>query len=195
MKKILDSRKTAFIVLIAVILIFTPIGVVRSLNSVADSVEDMFTDGVELSEDGSIATSGTTYTSASIQSLLDSEAKNALGLITVGAAYDAADDETAELRAAREDLIGTSDISELGVAHTRLCSAADALYEKLSELELSSTDRVNADDYYENITQIAGSISINKYNDVVTEFYEVTLSRFPANLFASLVSGPQYFGE
>lgn len=189
MKKLLSSRITAAAVLAAVILVFTPISAVRSLNRVADGVEAMFTDGVEIVENGS------GYTSASIENLLMDENHNALGLVTVGSNYSEASEETAALRNAREELIAADTISEMYASYVKMGDAEKQLYEKLKTLELSASDSSNADDYYKLLTDIRGSIAINRYNERVSEFYDVTLSLFPANLFASLVSGPEYFGE
>lgn len=189
MKEILNSRKTAAAVLAAVILVFTPIGAIRSLNSVADSVEAMFTDGVKITENGS------SYTSASIENLLIDVNHNALGLITIGSGCSEASEETAALRSAREELLSAGTISEMYSAYEKMGDAEAVLYEKLKASDISSSDSANADEYYRLLTDIRGSIALNRYNDKVSEFYDVTLSLFPANLFASLVSGPEYFGE
>lgn len=191
-----SSRRTALAVLLAVVLIATPLGAVRSLNKIAASVADMFYSGVEI-EDG-----GSTYTSQSIDELLTEKLKAAMGLITCGANYELLADETQALRDAREALASADTVSAKYAANEALESAWRALYDALeatrtlgdTDYWVTGDDLENARAYADTLEKVQGSISINRYNDRVAEFCDVTLARFPANLFGSLVTLPEYFG-
>lgn len=184
----LQSRKTAVIVLAAVILLMTPLGAVRSLDRAADSVAASFYDGVEITDGGS------KYTSQSIDELLSEKSKAALGLIAAGANYSTLATETVNLRSAREELLAADTVSEKYAANEALDAAADALYSGRKAVSMSETDLSNMEAYYDTLTIIQGSIEINTYNVKVAEYYGVTAARFPANIIARYVDGPQYFG-
>jgi len=178
---ILKNTKIAALVLAAVILIMTPVGAVRSLNGIADDVEEMFYTGVG--------------TPSSIDSYLNDRVKKALGLVTVGADIDAVSAETDALRTAREALIEAETIEDKYIANEMVEKAYNdplvAIYASTDDLDALA----DADAYATDLENIQGAISKNGYNAKVDEFYDETLGRFPASLFSGLISGPEPFGD
>ncbi len=189
MKKFLLSRKAGFIVLALSVLIMTPVGIIRSLNRLAEDVEECFTEGVEVESPGS------SYMSASLSSLLEERARASLGLVTVGNKFPDLSEETDALRQARERLLDASTISEKYAANQEIEEAWQTLYSMIPLSELSQADREIAESYSELLEKVQGSININQYNNLVDNFYNVTLSTFPGRLFADFITGPEYFGE
>lgn len=189
---ILKSRKTAGLVLALVILIATPLGSKRSLNSAARDIENMFYNGVYIEAEN--------YTSGAIADYLQDASKAALGLVTVGANYDSLTEETASLRMAREvlvDLLDFGAISHKYEANQQVIKAWDTLYSALQNTELSDYDKESVEEYASLFEGAQGAIQMNRYNDAVDNFEADVLYRFPAVIIAGFlgVDAPERFSE
>lgn len=182
---LLKNRRVAALILAVVILVMTPVGIVKTLGRLSRDVEELFFEGVELEG----------YTSASLQSHLDNKVKAALGLVTIGSEAGL-DDLTEALRQARNDLMGAKTIEDKYEADRALDEAWRPLYDAIMD-SADSGLRADAEAYAGTLQDIAGAMRLNPYNDEVEKFYEETAGRFPASLLVGLVSGggPDYFGE
>ncbi len=174
MKKLLSDRRVAAAVLLLVVLVFTPLGAGRSLKHAVQKVEEQFFTGV----DGRGA----------IADYLSDSANAALGLVTVGAKYGDAAEETGELRADRSFLLDAMegrDVSAYAEANALVVRSFAALKEKLLSLELSERDAADVDYYVSQFEGAQGAVAHAGYNEAVEEFVADTYERFPASLIAS----------
>ncbi|MGM9522137.1 MAG: hypothetical protein ACI3VB_06625 [Oscillospiraceae bacterium] len=190
--EILKSRKTAALILAAVIIVFTPLGARLSLQRAADKVENMFYDGVYIEEEK--------YTSGAIADYLEDVIKNTRGLVTVGTDVNALSDETEALRSALNALIDAETIGEKYSANAAVIDSAEKFYNaaksalnpnSVSYSELADTiekSLSNLEEYYSNLVAVEGSIELNRYNDAVAEFEADVLGRFPAGAIANIFS-------
>ena len=102
--KVLKQRKTAVIIMIAIIVIFTFIGVTKSLNSISKDIEKTFYSGVYNESEE--------YTEVSIASQLENRIDASLGLLSIASASDEYAMEAESLRNARHELIEAKTIEE-----------------------------------------------------------------------------------
>lgn len=173
MKRLLSDRRFAAAVLLLVVLVFTPLGARVSLKRAVQKVEEQFFTGV----DGRGA----------IADYLSDSANAALGLVTVGAKYDAAG-ETGALRADRSSLLDAMegrDVSAYAGANALVVRSFAALKEKLLSLELSERDAADVDYYASQFEGAQGAVAHAGYNEAAAEFVADTYERFPASLIAS----------
>lgn len=174
MKKLLSDRRFAAGILALVVLVFTPLGAGMSLKRAVRKVEEQFFTGV----DGRGA----------VADFLEDANNAALGLITVGAKYDAAAEETGELRVDRSFLLDAMegrDVSAYAGANALMGKSFAALKEKLLSLELSEQDAADVDYYVSQFEGAQGAVSHAGYNEAAAEFIADTYERFPASLIAS----------
>ncbi len=168
------DRRFAAAVMALVILIFTPIGARMSLRRAVDGVEELFFTGVQ--GRGAVA------------DFLEDAKDAALGLITVGAKYDAAAGETGELRADRGlllDALKDGDIGEIANANALMAESFNALRDKLGTLGLSGEDAEALRSYGESFDGAQGAVAHSNYNEAAAEFIADTYRRFPANIIGS----------
>ncbi len=173
-------------VLAAVVITATPFGAWRSLRRAVRDVERQFFIGV--------APYG-----AAADFLADSE-DAALGLITVGANYDALSEKLDALRSSRETFIRVLDskgvsIAEIEDANADLARSFIGLREALLTMPLSEQEAADAEYYARLFESSQGAVSRCGYNEAVEEFNEDVYSRFPASLVGSLfgVDPPESF--
>lgn len=183
---ILTDRRFAAGVLALVVLVFTPLGARMSLNRAVRDVEEQFFTGI----DGR----------GSISDFLSDSVDAALGLISVGANYEAAGDETGELRVDRgllQDALEGGDISEIANANALVVKSFNALKDTLLSLPLSDDDAMSVDYYVSSFEGAQGAISHSTYNEAVAEFIADTYGRFPARVIGSAlgIDPPQSFHE
>lgn len=181
--KFLNSRRVAVCVLAAVIVIFTALGGALSLRRACRNVEELFYDGVG--------------NAGSIDSYLDDALRGALGLVTTAEDYPSLAGDTAELRAAREAMLGSrdGDIVNIAVDNRVLVKAFSALKAGLLAEQLPEQAAEDVE-YYSGLFEGAeGAIAHSGYNEAVEEFIEGPYSRFPASLLGSLfgIDPPDYF--
>ena len=185
-RRILWDRRFAAGVLIFVLLVFLPLGARLSLRRAVRHVEDGFFTGVE--GRGAVA------------DYLEDAENAALGLITVGANYEAAGDATGELRVDRGlllDALKDGDISEIANANALVVKSFNVLREALQALPLSEEDAMDLDYYATQFDGAQGAIPHSGYDQAVREFDDGVYSRFPASLIGSAlgVEPPRYFNE
>lgn len=183
---ILSDRRFAAGVLAFVVLVFTPVGARMSLSRAVRDVEEQFFEGI--GGRGSIA------------DYLEDCVDNAVGLISVGADYAAAEAETGELRVDRGLLIDAlegGDISEISNANALMAASFNALRDKLATLPLSDDDAMSVDYYVSQFENAQGAVSHSGYNEAAAEFIAETYDRFPAKLVGSAlgVDPPELFNE
>ncbi len=186
MKKLLTDRRFAAAVLAVVVLVFTPLGAGMSLKRAVGRVEEQFFTGV----DGRGA----------VSDLLSDSVDAALGLISVGANYEAAAEETGELRVDRGllmDALKGGDISEIQGANALTVRSFNALRDTLLSLPLTEDDAMSVDYYARSFEGAQGAVSHAGYDEAVAEFIAGTYERFPAKLIGSAlgVEPPQSFHE
>lgn len=174
---LLKNRRFAAGVLAAVIVIGVPLGSARSLKSAAGRVEEQFYTGVN--GRGAIA------------DYIDDALKASLGLLSVGANYDAASDAAQTLRDAREDalaLMETSrpEITELKSANDELKTAFDGLKGALLNMQLSEQDAANLNSYVSQFEGAEGAVSHSGYNEAADEFAASVMGAFPAKLIGGI---------
>ena len=176
MKKLLTDRRFAAAVLAVVVLVFTPLGAGMSLRRAVRNVEEQFFTGV----DGRGA----------IADYLSDSANAALGLVTVGAGYDAAAEETGALRAARSallDVMDGRDVSAYAEVNFRLVQSFRALRDVLLAVPLTEEDARSLELYVSAFEGAQGAVNRAGYNEAVEDFTENTLGRFPAGLISGLL--------
>ena len=181
---LLKNRRFAAIVLAAVVILGVPLGSARSLRHASKQVEAQFFTGVK--GRGAIA------------DFLEDASAAALGLVTVGAKYDAAQEETGKLRMDRSWLLDAQeeeDIALYAAANALVVKSFGALKDKLWSLELSEQDAADVEYYASQFEGAQGAVNHAGYNEAVEEFTEKTYDRFPASLFAGLlgVEPPEKF--
>lgn len=181
------STGFALAVLVAVVLIATPFGAWRSLRGAVRDVERQFYTGV--APYGAVA-----------DYLADSE-NAALGLITLGAKYDALSAQTQALRESRETFMTvlgdkSSSISDIEAANGLLRESFDGLRDALTTaVPLSEQEGEDLDYYSRQFDSSQGAVARSGYNEAVEKFNEGVYSRFPAKVIASVfgVDPPEGF--
>jgi|GEM_PF-4123367 len=157
----LKKRSTARIALIAVIVVFTVIGVNMSAARVVRHTEKQFYDGVYLRAEK--------YTEAAIDGHLQKRAQAALGLLSLMPEGN----EAAELRKAREALLSARSIGEKYEANVLLerayIEAADKLPESVREGE-------SAKSYLSALSGAQSAIERSAYNAAAQAANESILS-------------------
>lgn len=181
---LLKNRRFAAGILAAAVILGVPLGSARSLRHAVNRVEKQFFTGVE--GRGAIA------------DYLKDAVDAALGLVTVGAKYDAAAEETGALRMDRNwllDAMEGKNVAEYAAANALVVKSFGALKDKLWSLELSEQDAADVEYYANQFEGAQGAVNHAGYNEAVEDFTEKTYDRFPASLFAGLmgVEPPEKF--
>ena len=180
------NRFLAVIVLVCVVVIFTPIGVIRSVSALASDIEEGFYNGVYNDEEG--------YTEKSIQSHLDNRANAANGLLTLSSQLGITDSAYNDLQSARYALIDSVTISDRFSANELIAKHSEEVYDLISGMELTEDQQQMLDYYMQTLRGAQTAIEGLSYNDTVSEFYDKTLKTFPVSLFSPfLKTGPEYF--
>ncbi len=175
-RNILLDRRVAAGVLALVVLVFTPLGARMSLKRAVRDVEEQFFTGIG--------------GRGSVSDFLSDSVDAALGLISVGAGYEAAGDETGELRVDRGlllDALEDGDISEIATANALVVRSFNALKDALLSLPLTDDDAMSVDYYVSSFEGAQGAVSHSTYNEAVAEFIADTYRRFPAKLIGSVL--------
>lgn len=181
----LKKRSNAITIAIIVIIAATFMGMVRSANSAAKTVERQFYNGVYLAADK--------YTEPSIQQQLDKRALAALGLLTVLNTDEALTAEVAQLRTARELLLEAETIPDKYAANEKLETAWKQLFDALKAR--GSDIPASVDSYTATLRGAQGAIDNNHYNDM-TEQFDTEMAAFPIGLIRmiGLINLPDAFG-
>ena len=179
---ILKKRSFAAIVLVLVILVFTPIGVSMAMSSFADRAENVF------------------YGEKDINYQLENRYKNAVLMVSTTNVIPDLAQQTNNLRAAADALYDAQTIKDKNSANIGLQDAVDKLYSAAINSSAFNSDPQRLEDlnYYRNIIDNAQwVINSSEYNTVVDEYYQAR-STFPANLFGVFISdknAPVYFNS
>jgi hypothetical protein len=149
---VLKRRKTAVIVLILSVLVFTPVGVRKSFAREAGKIEDMFYHGVRVA-DGD-------YMAPALYDQIKECQVSALGLLTISSGYSDGgelDKLARGLRAAREASVAADFNTRSGPVKKQITYRYDVyitmygytleMYRALTEAGMDARDRVAADDY------------------------------------------------
>ena len=172
-KRFIEKRALAAVIFAAAALLSTLASGSVALNRERGKAERIFTDGVE--SDG-----------MSISHDLDQRAEAAYNLAGVAKRYLGEDaPEIAELLSARSGLVGAVEISEKYDANLELSVAADALYSRLKEEELSEKDSTLAAGQYQDMLSHNDVISRDGYNSAALSFNR-RLEGFPAAQIAAI---------
>jgi len=177
----------ACLILFAVIIITTLLGVQFSLTRQTKKIEAMFTDGVYIEKDR--------YTQPSISSHLDARAKAALGFAGTASKYPAAAAEEEALREARRALVDADSISGKYAANEALEKAWPVLFELLSSLDPDETDQAAMEAYADDLSGAQKAIQNSAYNQKVSEYRRTVLGTFPISVLRLAVPAdePEYF--
>ncbi len=151
---ILKKRSAASTVLVVVVLLFTVIGMNRSVARAAAKTEKMFYEGVYLAGDD--------YTEKSIESQLNNRISAANGLLTLVSDLESLSAETVALRSAREELIRADTIGKKYDANKKLESAYKALASAMP-IDIASTSAAKS--YLSNLSGAQHVIERSAYND------------------------------
>ena len=131
------------------------------------------------------------------------ESNDAAGnLVSIALDYPSLVTETEALRFAygeMDECLSDDDLEDMYEANVELASAFHALYEKLSDLDLSVEDR-RAVEYYINTfngAQRTLEAAADDYNNQVREFRIRTMGQFPANIVVDMfdIDAPDYFAS
>ena len=182
------SRKTAAALFILVAILFTIIGINRSLWALSSDIEELFYEGIYNSEEE--------YTAPSISSQLEKRVNAAMGLITIGNHYEELALQTASLRDARLELLEAETIPAKYAANEKIEKAYLILLEALSNTaEQTEEDKAAMESYAGTLSGAQAVIINSSYNQEVQKYYNETLRTFPIQLLTPLifVDGPEYF--
>lgn len=186
--ELFKNRKVAAGILALVIILFTILGINRSLWSLSSSIEDLFYDGIYNSDDR--------YNAPSISSQLDKRINAAMGLITVGNHYEALASQTEALRSARIELLDAKTLPAKYAANEKMENTYPELLHALASYSgLSSEDKAAVESYASTLSGAQAVIENSSYNEKVQEYYNETIRAFPLNILNPLVfvDGPDYF--
>jgi len=183
--KVLKQRKTAVIIMIAIIVIFTFIGVTKSLNSISKDIEKTFYSGVYNESEE--------YTEVSIASQLENRIDASLGLLSIASASDEYAMEAESLRNARHELIEAKTIEEKYLANEHLENAYQTLYSLMGAKSMAAEDTEAIISYANTMDGAQKVIENSSYNDLVREYYNSTSRGIPVRFLKFFASGPQYF--
>lgn len=180
----LKNRKTAWIILIAVILIMTPLGMKLSLERAVRKVEDGFEEGVE------VRSGSTTYVANSVTKYAGDAVNQARGLVSTANNVSELSREAKRLSDARIHLDDAKSRDDVYAALLEVSEAARALERAGENVTMSASDRKNWDAYSKDLTNALDSAfqQVNNYNSAVDAFCEDVLGKFPASLIARLLS-------
>lgn len=183
--KRLKQKKTAIIITIAAIVIFTFIGTTKSLNSLTDDIEKTFYSGVYNEEDN--------YTEVSISSQLEKRIDASLGLLTIASNYEEFDIEAESLRNARHELIDARTIGEKYLANEHLENAYQSLAGAIGNNSFAEDDSEAFISYTDTMEGAQGIIEKSNYNDSVREYYNSITNAFPVKFLKFFADSPEYF--
>lgn len=185
------KRSGAVLVFFVVVILASLFAANRSLSGRVREVTDLFSDGVYDSNVG--------YRLPSIKRQLEVRKDASQNLISAGAPYSEAAQETNALRSARNVLVnGLSNsvgAEKLHDANKELVTAFDALYGKLKTLSLKDSERSLADESQGRMENTAAIIQKSGYNEAVRQFSRDILSVFPTNYVMkfAFVNPPELF--
>ena len=178
---ILKKRSTAIIIVVIAAILFTMIGVRRSLDREAKKVQALFYDGV-----GS---------ETAVQTYLDNEFREAKTVYSIASKY--LDDEvTNGFRTAYNDMYNAETVREKYLSYAKLTSELSLITQAIDDSELTRDESKYFTEHVNNMKNIQRMIDSCSYNEKVAEFETKTLGAFPANIFKKIVnpSSPEYFG-
>ncbi len=129
------------------------------------------------------------------------ESNDAAGnLVSIALDYPTLVTETEALRFAygeMDECLDDDDLDDMYEANVELASAFHALYEKLSDVDLSDEDRRAVEAYINtfNGAQRTLKAAADDYNGQVRSFRGRTMGQFPANVIVDLfdIDAPEYF--
>ena len=184
---IFSRRKTAWLLLAAVAVVFTVIGINRSVASQAKKVESSFYTGVYDTAAG--------YRRPAVDAQLTSRINAALGLVTCCSGVEEVAGEADALRAAREALLNAATIEQKYEANRQLESAWLVLASAMQEHGMDLSDDAVAD-YISTLSGAEAMIEQSGYNAGVSAFYETVMGTLPVRMlrFLIFVDMPVYFG-
>lgn len=170
-KGFLVNTRLAAVILVAVVLVLTPIGARSSLRRAVSRVERQFYTGV--APYGAIA------------DYLE-DTKNAVrGILSVASNYDAVSREAEALRESRIRLEDASGISESFSANADVAAGFDELRQALGRQTLTDADAESLEYYGQLFDGSQGAIRQAGYNEAVYDFNENVYNTFPASLIGS----------
>lgn len=186
MRKLLTDWRTAGLTLLAVVLVFTPIGAQRSLTAAVKDVEAGLWKGV----DGRAPLADFIF-----------DAKNAAtGLLVTAGRYEVDSRYTDSLRQAQTALMDCLESpdpkpSELCALVAALDRPMEAVYGALREHELDEPDAEAAQAYMKGYENARSAMGRSNYNESVESFINDVYSHFPAKLIGPLlgVEPPESF--
>lgn len=171
----LKNRRTAWIVLIAVVVLSVLFGSVRSVSSVRQQAEQAFTQGTR--GDG-----------LGISHYLESRASLSGNLITVAGRYlDAKDARVTVLRQAADALTGAQTPSAKYQANQNLDSAFQSVYDALEGQYLSQKDAEYRTRLLADFKSRNASVSYDGYNGLAQNFNDKVLRATPGGAVASAI--------
>lgn len=183
------SRKTAIVIFVAVVLVFSVIGCHRSLSKACRDVEDAFFDRAALADYGARTAPG---------EQLDECLKYANRLLSVINGSDVLTEGYAAVRDARQalsDALVSRDISDIYAANAALAAAVDGVD---AQVKAGADLPPSSDDYDTIIEGFRGAQRVtaeSPYNMYVDDFVQHTVRAFPTNILrtVSFVSLPERF--
>lgn len=171
----LKTRKGALSVLVAAIILSVLFGSGRSLGTLRKNTEAAFYNGVD--NDG-----------FSIQELIENRCTQALNMTTIAKRYiNQTDSVITNVSKAVSALQQESSIHKKYTHDRALDEYMTALYTELGNIDgLTESDAKYRQKLYINFTSQGQEISHNQYNQIVDEFNNNVLSRFPANILCKV---------
>ncbi|WP_283609595.1 LemA family protein [Faecalispora anaeroviscerum] len=171
----LKNRRTAWIIMIAAVVLSVLLGSVRSVSSLRQQTEQTFTQGTR--GDG-----------LGISHYLESRASLSGNLITVAGRYlDSSDARIVALRQAADALSSAQTPSAKYQADQNLNSAFQSVYDALEGQYLSQKDADYRTRLQYDFKSRAASISYDGYNGLVQNFNDKVLRATPGGAVASAV--------
>ncbi len=174
MRVFVTRRWAAVCLVLAMVLLLTPLGVNRSIARQSRLVRQGFTEGVYLKDEG--------YTSAAIYNDLKNICDDAMELSSVLANYGGGE-SILTARRALVDAMQEADIPACSAAFTALVAAAEEEAGPLDAISFSDRDLDTAREDLERIRGAAAAIRANPYNETVHQFEEEVLNAFPTRFF------------
>jgi hypothetical protein len=182
---ILKNRWIALLLTIIIMLLSTAFSVHRTLGAECQKVEDGFYNGVSF--DG--------YAHKSISSQLEKRSDAVNGIVSIMANYPDLEDESAELRDARNALLDAADIDDKSKSNLELQKAFEVAAATLAGAGLTERESAAVTEYTGIFTGAQNVIDNSGYNESVREFQRSTLNVFPTNIISNLlgVKTPELF--
>lgn len=191
--EILKKRPVAIIITAVIIILSTIFSVHRTLGAECQRVRDSFFTGV-VSEG---------YAHKSISDQLKTRIDAANVVASIAANYSQAENETKNLRDARNRLIDTLNEAKSGEASLKnvynankeLQAAFEDLEKSLEGVKLSTREAENFENNRSKFYGAQAAIEKAGYNEAVREFYRTTLNVFPTNFLwkISWVDPPELY--